>query len=94
MLVSRLESDLFGSCNALLAPFITSFHIIITFSYGSPSCMMYIYISLFTIPIDFDNYMPRSGRGVRFKTCILCYPYSLLLRFVVVNVSLVVHMTL
>ena len=75
MLVSRLESDLFGSCNALLVPFITSFHILITFSYGSPSCMLYIYISLFTIPIDFDNYTPRSGRGVRFKTFILCYPF-------------------
>ena len=46
MLVSRLESDLFGSCNALLVPFLVSFHILITFSYGSPSCMMHVYISL------------------------------------------------
>ena len=28
--------------------------------YGSPSCMVYIYISYY-----YDNYTPRSGMGVR-----------------------------
>ena len=56
---------LFGSCNALLVPFITSFHILITFSYGSPSCMMYINSSLVNfVLLHFDNYTPRSGRGL------------------------------
>ena len=87
MLVSQLESDFVGSCNALLVPFITSFHIFITFSYGSPSCMMYIHISLFTISINFDNYTPRSRRGLgsNFYTMLSA---SLLLRFVLVNTSI------
>ena len=61
------------ACNALLVPFLFSFHIIITFSYGSPSCMMYVYIV--TIPTYCDYYTPRSGRGIKFKTFILCCPF-------------------
>ena len=72
MLVLRLKSDLLA-CNALLVPFLFSFHILITFSYGSPSCLMYIYIV--TIPTYCDYYTPRSGSGIRFKTFILCCPF-------------------
>ena len=45
--------------------------------------MMYIHISLVNILLHFDNYTPRSGRGVRFKplyyVCLMFCYYGLFL---------------
>ena len=42
-------------------------------SYGSPLCMVYIYILLFLLLPRYDNDTSRSGRGVRLNLLILCF---------------------
>ena len=74
--VSRLKSDNVWSFNALLAPFMTSFHYSIAFliiSYGPSLCMVYIYISAYCSSPRYDNYTPISGWGLGSAFLLLCF---------------------
>ena len=74
LLVSRLKSDNVWSRNALCVPFMSS-HCHLIYSYGSPSCMVYIYFCNVLIIMITTRLDP--GWGLCQTFFILCLYYLL-----------------